>query len=353
MRETNMEKRAMRTVRRKKLQDLLAVLFFLLLLPYTCSALSGAMQEETVETVSMGEGETCILWEKESGVWRIPLEEFLVGALAANMPGEYRDETLKAQAVILRSICMKETEEGGTLKKSDSRLECLEEEERRRLWGEDFEENEARFREAVLATDKIVLAYEGNVVDPPYFRLSAGKTRSMAEIRGAGGGAALSGTEGAGSGGALSGTEEDGADETWGKLWCQSVECPHDLEADDFLQETRLKRDEFLKKLAAEGMILPKNNARIVLTRDSAGYVLFVRCEEDQMEGERFRKLFGLPSSCFYLKEEDGEIVLQTKGIGHGLGFDQYGADLLAAEGKDYVVLLNTFFSGLSLEKME
>lgn len=342
MHETNMEKRAMRTVRRKKVQDLLAVLFFLLLLPYTCSVLSGVVQEDAVETISMSKQDSYVLWERDNGVWQIPLEEFLVGALAANMPEEYRDETLKAQAVILRSICMREIEDSGTLKKSDSQLECLEEEARRILWGEDFEENETRFREAVNATDKIVLTFDGEVVSPPYFRLSAGKTRSMAEILGMDDGAASAG----------GGQEQESVGAVWGQ-WCRSVECPHDLEAEEFLQETRLDRDEFIKKLAAEGMVLPKSGAKIVLTRDSAGYVLFVRCEDDRMEGERFRKLFELASSCFYLKEEDGKIILQTKGIGHGLGFDQYGADLLAAEGKDYIEILDIFFSGLSLEKME
>lgn len=324
MHEKDMEKRAVRTVRRKRMQDLLAVLSFLLLLPYTCSALSGARQEAAVETIGqVSGGSGFILWEKENGVWRVSMDEFLTGALAASMPAGYREETLKAQAVILRSICMREMEDAGALKKEDSQLLCLDQEERRALWGEDFEENEALFLKAVQDTEGIVLAYGDEIVEPPYFRLSAGKTRSGAEIFG----------------------EER-------IVWCHSVECPHDLEADDFLQEKTVEKGEFTRKLAEEGFLLPDKGAKVTLTRDSAGYVLFVRCSEHQMEGEKFRKLFDLPSSCFYLKEEEGNIVLQTKGVGHGLGFDQYGADLLAAGGKDYMELLNFFFSGLSLEKV-
>lgn len=340
MHEKDMEKRAIRTVRRKKIQDLLAVLSFLLLLPYTCSAVSGARKEAAVETIGgVADSGSFILWEKENGVWRMPMDDFLTGALAACMPADYREETLKAQAVILRSICVKEMEEAGTLNREDSRLECLEQEERRTLWGEDFAENEARFLKAVQDTDGIVLTREGEVVEPPYFRLSAGMTRSGTEIFG----------------------EEK---ENWSgiydsvpggnagaKTWCRSVECPHDLEAEDFLQEKRIARGDFSKRLAAEGFVLPEKGAKVTLTRDSAGYVLFVRCGEYQMEGEKFRKLFELPSSCFYLKEESGAVILQTKGVGHGLGFDQYGADLLAADGKDYMELLNFFFSGLRVEK--
>lgn len=339
MTEAEMEKRAVRTVRRKHSKDLLAVLFFLLLLPYTCSVLFGTRQEETAETIgSVAGAEGFILWEKQNGVRRIPVEDFLTGALAACMPADYREETLKAQAVILRSICLREMEEKGILKKQDSQLEILEKESRQALWGNAFTENEARFRQAVRDTDGIVLTENGSVVKPPYFRLSAGKTRSGAEIFGAG-------AQAAGSGETLLTTPEE-------KFWCRSVECPHDMEAQDFLQETRIKKEVFSQKLSEQGIMLPEKGGKITLTRDSAGYVLFVECGGEEMEGEKFRDLFSLPSACFSVREEDGDILLQTKGIGHGLGFNQYGADLLAAQGKDYLEILDCFFAGLQTEKV-
>lgn len=345
MHEKDMETRAIRTVRRKQIQDLLAVLSFMLLLPYTCSALSGARGEAAVETIGGAvEGDNFILWEKENGVWKLSMDDFLEGALAASMPAAYREETLKAQAVILRSICMREMEEGGALKKEDSRLEYLDEEDRKKLWGEDFEENEARFLKAVQDTSGIVITYGGELVKPPYFRLSAGRTRSGAEIFGM-----LEADSGGQSKADAYPAEQDRA--AVSNAWCRSTECPHDLEADEFLQEKKVTRGEFSKKLASEGMVLPKEGAKLTLVRDSAGYVLFVRCMDSELEGEKFRKLFDLPSSCFYLKEESGNIILQTKGVGHGLGFDQYSAELLAEEGKDYTELLNFFFSGISLEK--
>ena len=117
------------------------------------------------------------------------------------------------------------------------------------------------------------------------------------------------------------------------------------------MQETVLSRGEFSRKLASEGMSLPKENAKIVLERDSAGYVLTVSCGEKRMEGERFRQLFRLASSCFFVREESGRIYLQTKGIGHGLGFDQYQADLLAGQGKPWQEILGIFFEGLEIEE--
>ena len=50
-----------------------------------------------------------------------------------------------------------------------------------------------------------------------------------------------------------------------------------------------------------------------MLERDSAGYVLTVSCGEKRMEGERFRQLFRLASSCFFVREESGRIYLQNE----------------------------------------
>lgn len=323
MRERNKE----RTAGRKKAKDLLAVLFFFLMLPYTCSLLSGIQDPKAVETagkVGKEEEKAMVSFLQENGVRRMPLDEFLVGALAACIPADYGDETLKAQAVILRSIVAAKMTEGEPFFEGESGLSYLDENAREKLWKDAYEENEERFRRLVEKTAGIVLEKDGTVVSPPFFRLSAGSTREGANILPA----------------------ESAA-------FCRSVACPHDVEAKDFLQEKEYDRDAFCRRLEEEGFPLPAQGARIVLTRDSAGYVLSVGCDGCYMEGEKFRKLFELPSACFYMREQEGRILLQTKGIGHGIGFDQYGADLLAEEGSDYIELLNYFFDGLTLEKME
>ena len=346
MHNSKARRKAIRTVRRKQSADLLAVLFFLLLLPYTCSvlttepaenkngsaataaAVSGS--ETAVETLAAASSRY-ILWEKENGTWKIPAEEFLLGALAGSIPGDYREETLKAQAVILRSISLadqEQTEEQtvGTenFSLAESGISYQDRESRERLWKENTEESEAKFTRAVQATSGIVLTFEEKIVSPPYFRLSAGQTRDSSQIWEA----------------------EDFS-------WCRSVSCPHNLEAEEYLQTVTVKRNAFLKKLEQEGILMDDSNARMVLTRDSAGYVLFVECSGQQIEGERFRMLFDLASSCFSIREEGKNMIITTKGIGHGLGFDQYAADLLAAAGQDYQGLLNSFFDGLTLEKVE
>ena len=105
MREKNQENKTIRTARRKRAQDLLAVLFFLLLLPYTCSVIGGIAVEgegDATQTMAGAAKGPYIYMEEKNGVWKVPADEFLTGALAATIPGEYRTETLKAQAVHLQ-----------------------------------------------------------------------------------------------------------------------------------------------------------------------------------------------------------------------------------------------------------
>ena len=60
--------------------------------------------------------------------------------------------------------------------------------------------------------------------------------------------------------------------------------------------------------------------------------------------GEAVRAALGLNSACFYLSELEGKIRIVTKGIGHGLGFSQYGAEQMAKRGSSYRELLQYYY---------
>lgn len=65
--------------------------------------------------------------------------------------------------------------------------------------------------------------------------------------------------------------------------------------------------------------------------------------------GEAVRQALHLNSACFYLSELDGKIRIVTKGIGHGLGLSQYGAN----DGKTGEKLprnLTYYYTGVSIK---
>ena len=93
---------------------------------------------------------------------------------------------------------------------------------------------------------------------------------------------------------------------------------------------------------------------------DDAGYVtkvLFTAEDEDkesaQIDGETYRHLFGLASASFEVEKEERQIIFRVKGVGHGFGMSQYGANCMALNGKTYDEILEEFFYRTELAKFE
>jgi len=266
--------------------------------------------------------ECVILYQNQVSSQRIPLEEFLVGALAANIDISYEPETLKAQVVLLRGNCLRklagegrEGREGasGTVAASDQGTIVYEElemdyytfEELRTIWGEDFEINYEKARKAVQQTVGIYAKSGGQILNGNFHSMSAGRTRSGREVF---------------------------ADESFDYL--QSVPCDKNEEDENYLKTSRFKKE--------------KDGEFRILERDSAGYVTRILWNGKELGGEQVREALGLASSNFEIEESE-DYVITTKGIGHGFGFDQYYANYLAGEnGSDYMTLISYFFKDIS-----
>ncbi|MDE6213541.1 MAG: SpoIID/LytB domain-containing protein, partial [Lachnospiraceae bacterium] len=93
-------------------------LLFVFLLPYICAGLWGNVGEEKerlrAENTTQGQQDGHIVEaDLEWGLWELPLEEYLVYRLFLVMPGDYETETLKAQAVLLRTELAAQYQEEG------------------------------------------------------------------------------------------------------------------------------------------------------------------------------------------------------------------------------------------------
>lgn len=247
-------------------------------------------------------------------------EEYLIGVVAGQMPMNYEPEALKAQAVIARTNLLAAKEKGGELPAGSSRDELL------KLWGkEEFAGNYQKLVNAVKETQGVVLTCQGSYIYAAFHAVSAGRTRSAAE-------ALLN-----------------------DKLpWLESVDSDSDIAARDYLKVIFLEKADFAERLSAEfsGLVLDAEsplNSIAVSVRDSAGYVTELKNGEKTVNGEDFRNALGLSSACFYLKEVEGRIRIVTKGLGHGLGLSQYGANELAKKGMDYAEILSYYFKNIEI----
>ena len=244
------------------------------------------------------------------------LEERVVCVLASEIPADYEMECLKAQAVIARTNLCREGEDGET---------GWDEAAMREAWGEDYDQNLEGIRTAVSETSGEVLTLEGELIYAAYHTACNAKTRNAAEVPG---------------------------QEAYAYL--QSVESVDDILADGFLYVGYMKKTEFAEALAElfpdeeiDADQLP--DALQIIERDAADYVTRVQVGATVANGEAVRDALGLSSACFYFSELDGKIRIVTKGIGHGLGFSQYGAQQLAEQGYSCAELLQYYYTGVEI----
>ena len=257
------------------------------------------------------------------------IEEALPFVVAKEVSVGSRTETLKAQAVIARTnlwgMYLKNQSDDAQGKRDW--LEPGGTEDLMTLWGASaYEKNMEKFRQAVKETRGEILTVEHQPIQAAYHYAANCKTRNASEVPG-----------------------QEAA------VYLKSVDSPDDMLADGFLSISYMEKQQMADALASlfqedapQAENLP--GALELTVRDSAGYVTEVTCGRTVANGEAVRQALHLNSACFYFSELDGKIRILTKGIGHGLGLSQYGANELAKQGKNYQDILKYYYQDVTLE---
>ena len=82
---------------------------------------------------------------------------------------------------------------------------------------------------------------------------------------------------------------------------------------------------------------------------DPAGSVETVDVGGVTRKGSTLRSVLGLRSACFEWEAADGKLVFFVTGYGHGVGMSQYGANVMAGEGKTYREILTHYYTGATV----
>ncbi len=297
-----------RTIQKSLFWDICMVLCIMMILPVNISLLF-FKEEQNSENVNT------------QNLLNSKLEWQVLHELAAVIPTDYEKETLKAQAVIIRTNILADRQQSE--KKQESPLLFSY----KKKWGENYGETCRKLFEAVQETRGMYLEQNGEIVRVSYFRLSNGSTRNGEECLGT------------------------------AYTIFTAKECRKDLLSEDFLQKSKVEGKIFAQRLGElTGKEISYEELKtlgITYEYDSTGYVLAIDCGNVKLGGETFRKIFSLPSSDFSVSYEDEGVCIETKGVGNGIGFCQYGANELAKEGKDFIELLNYFFTNIAISKTE
>jgi len=315
------------------------VLLFLFLLPYVVTSLFGNVND----IGSLGVvGLALVDWDKELaggsiyvenrtnvGRERIPLEIYLLDKLARSINTDYHLEALKAQVVLLRTALLEELwETEGSVRGMENRpvgtLQIVDPEYGRGILTQDV-------IMAVTSTKGIILTYNDKPAKVAYFAVSNGRTRDGCEAFGQG-----------------------------SLPYFKAVECNRDFLAENFSSQKSMGRNEFISAIEKAASITLADDFGIGdmrINRDLSGYVTEIIFETSPdpvtLSGEECRVIWGLSSSSFSIEENRNRIIFNVRGVGHGLGMSQFAANEMAKSDKDYLAILEYFFSGALLNKFE
>lgn len=263
----------------------------------------------------------------ENRVETVPLETYVRGVVAGEMPADFELEALKAQAIAARTYIVRkllaEGRDGGdsgreydvTDGETDQvyiPLEKMERLERER------KDDLARIGRAVAETEGLVLTYEGEPIQAAYFSTSGGYTEN--------------------------------AEDYWSVAvpYLRSVPSPWDAQLSPrFEQEFEMTLDEFYERLGIGRR--DRKGGIEVLSRTAGRSVKEIRIGKRVLTGREVREALDLPSANFDWRIAGGRITLICRGHGHGVGMSQWGAQALALAGNDAEQILAWYYRGARL----
>lgn len=294
-------------------------------------------QASSAPAAQSTEAPLLILDEMSGTVLTVPMREFVIGAVAAEMPASYPEEAMKAQAVAAHSyaLALKARADGSDpdLKGAyftanpSQRLGFVTETVMRAMWGAIYEENRAKLERVVDSVLNEVLLYEGQPALACYHAISLGKTESSEAV--------------------------------WGSPvpYLISVDSPYDITAPEYTGTLTFTAQEMKEslELSLAGITLTGDPTTWLgaVNQTPAGYVSSVQFSGNTISGQAFRKALGLRSASFTITcdPQQKKFTVVTRGYGHGVGLSQYGANAMALTGTPYTEILAHYYPGTQLGK--
>ncbi len=254
-------------------------------------------------------------------------EDYLVGCISAQIPLDYEQEALNAQAAAAMTYGARLMQEGGgdippgADLSDDPKIfqpyftpeKCLA------VYGTSYAEYLPAIKAAAEYGTKHILTFKNQPIYAVYHSVSAGKTRSALGVWG---------------------REFDylqPVDSKWDKNYI-NYECRNEMTAEQ-VRLCLVKYKEGIETPADYGRWFSEFNA------DESGYVISAKIGENLLSGGDMWRIFGLRSTAFTVEYQDGIFTFVTKGYGHGVGLSQYGANEMAKEGKTADEILNYYYT--------
>ncbi len=327
----------------KNLISIILVFGVLLLIIPSISLLNGNTEQAEIKNSvldikSIKEPASYKMLDNNTGeIVEMQVREYLIGAVFAQMPASFEPEALKAQAVlchtyILRQHIIEESSPTAELKGADFSTDTnkyqayFTQEQAKSIYGSNYDVNYAKIAAAADSVINKVITYNGSLIVTAFHSMSGGITES--------------------------------ANIAWGLdlPYLSPVESIGETTEKGFLEEKTYSTDEMSARLVQgiDGIALgdDKSTWLKIVEKSPSGSVLKVQAGDKEVTGSIIKEIFTLRSAFFDIEFDGSVFKITTKGVGHGVGLSQYGANSMAKNASTYEQILQYYYTDVNIDEV-
>ena len=300
------------------------LLFSLLLILIPYAIISLLVRDKEIKFIFTSNAMVRVKRTDTNQIDTIPLEEYVMGVLAGEVPVSFNIEALKAQAVASRSYVMYQMikNKNNDYDVVDTTLNqvYLDDEHLKQVWGNNYSEYKEKIKDAVSQTAYQYITYNGELAEALFFSTSSGYTENSEDVF-------------------ISAVP-----------YLRSVASPYDSISPAFNNVTDFTYDVFCNLL---GINYTTDIKIEILSQTPSGRIQSIKINEKVFNGSDVASLLGLKSSNFNINFANNKIYITTKGFGHNVGMSQYGAEGMANLGFTYDEIIKHYYTGVEIKKIK
>lgn len=286
--------------------------------------------EITLPTEETAVATVKVMNASSKNITEISLRDYLIGVVASEINAAYHEEAIKAQIIAAHTMLLYSKEHkndglnGADISDSSATHQgFLTKDAQIEKWGNNYEAYREKIEKCVDEVIDLTVQYNGEPINAVFHSISNGQTENATDV--------------------------------WGGEYPYliSVNSVGDKLSPAYSSEAKVTAEKFKETVTKEGAELKENPEEYIgkITNTDTGMVKTVVIGGKTFKGTEIRTLFGLKSSTFTVKYDDGNFIFTVSGYGHGVGMSQYGADYMARQGFTYTEILKHYYAGTEISK--
>lgn len=276
------------------------------------------------------ENQIKVYLSKENEICSLPLETYVAGVVASEMPVSFHQEALSAQAVAARSYALFKshlysgegclTHPGADVCSSPGCCQGY------RDPGGEMYKNAIK---AAKDTENLIVTFRNHPIRALYHACSGGHTENAENVF------------------------------SQALAYLRGVPSPGEEGYERYENRKNMHITDLIEAFSDdEGIVFfmdyPLSEQLEILSLSDTGRVQEVRIGMNRVAGAEFRKKTGIDSLYFQMEfdDENESVAFLTRGFGHGVGLSQAGAQAMAESGKTFEEILMHYYSGVEVKSI-